>query len=124
MELTLSARSIRAVSSLRSRSSDSGSVSSSSMARESSRVGLGVRPAPLLRLRGDEVQAGGALGGARQVEVLGDQRRLGAVRRRCVSATSACVCPAHVEDLGLVGGVAHQRMAEAVGARPGRRRAR
>ena len=80
--------------------------------------GLEVCAACLLRLGGGDVQIGGPVGIPRQVQVLGDQRGLGArggdrVRHGGVRR------PPHLEDLGLVGGVAHERVAEAVGARRG-----
>ena len=69
----------------------------------------------LLGLTGDEVLGGGRLDLPRQVEVLGDEGRLGlpcAERLR-----DACVGqPPHVEHLGLVGRVTHEGVPEAVGA--------
>ena len=78
IELTLDARSIRAVSSRRSRSSDSGIESSSSRAaRAASWPPRALRaPAPPGRRRR---RAGGPLGLPGQVQVLGDQGRLGAL---------------------------------------------
>ena len=86
---------MRAVSSLRSRSSDGQRLEQVDGPRQQP-GGLGVRAASLLRLRGDEVEAGGALGGAREVQVLRDECRLRAggrclrdvgVRRRRTSST-------------------------------------
>jgi hypothetical protein len=80
--------------------------------------GLGVRSARVLGAGGDEIEARGALGGSGEIEVLGDEGGLGAAEGEGLRHAVVRL-PAHVEDLGLVGGVAHQGVAESVGAHHG-----
>ena len=72
-----------------------------------------MRSATLFGLRSDDIEAGGTLRVSSQVEMLGDQRRLGATISYRLRHAGVGLAP-HVENLSLVGGVAQQGVTEAV----------
>ncbi len=115
MDNTLNARSMRSVSSVRSRSWDSGSVSSRASARVSSSAASVCAPRDCWAWAPTRYWCDRPAGVSGPVEVLGHQRRF------CPALAEYCGdlgvgLRADLEHLGLIGRVPHQGMPEPVDA--------